>query len=74
MEAFTNNTQVLYSRVKNVIYELAEEKPFGTPLTHGEVIVALEAIIKQFFITIFQRLQQTRNLSLDSEILLRKRN
>lgn len=32
MEAFTNNTQVLYSRVKNVIYELAEEKPFGTPL------------------------------------------
>lgn len=47
MEAFTNNTQVLYSRVKNVIYELAEEKPFGTPLTHGEVIVAFEAIIKQ---------------------------
>lgn len=29
MEAFTNNTQVLYSRVKNVIYELVEEKPFG---------------------------------------------
>lgn len=47
MEAFTNNTQVLYSRVKNVIYELAKEKPFGTSLTHGEVIVALEAIIKQ---------------------------
>lgn len=47
MEAFTNNTQVLYSRVRNVIYKLAEEKPFGTPLTHGEVIVALEAIIKQ---------------------------
>lgn len=47
MEAFTNNTQVLYSRVKNVIEELAEQKPFGTPLNCGEVIVALEAIIKQ---------------------------
>lgn len=47
MEALINNTQVLYSRVKDVIYELVEEKPFGTPLTHGEVIDALEAIIKQ---------------------------
>lgn len=47
MGAFTNNTQVLYSRVNNVIYELAEEKPFETPLTRGEVIVALETIIKQ---------------------------
>lgn len=47
MEIFTNNTQVLYSRVKNAIDELAEEKPFGTPLKYGEVIDALEAIIKQ---------------------------
>lgn len=53
MEAFINNTQVLYSRVENVIYELAEEKPFGTPLTHGEKItmwkeeVILFGIVKQ---------------------------
>lgn len=47
MEVFTNNTQVLYFKVKNVIDELAEEKPFGTPLKYGEVIDALEAIIKQ---------------------------
>ena len=47
MGVFTNNTQVLYSRVKKVIYELAEENPFGTPLKCGEIIDALEAIIKQ---------------------------
>lgn len=47
MEVFVNNSQVLYSRVKKVIEELAKEKPFGTPLKYGEVIDALEAIIKQ---------------------------
>ena len=47
MEAFTNNTQVLYSRVKKVIDELDKENPFGTPLKCGEIIDALEAIIKQ---------------------------
>ena len=47
MEAFFNNNQVLYSRVKKVIDELAEENPFGTQLKCGEIIDALEAIIKQ---------------------------
>lgn len=47
MEVFVNNSQVLYSRVKKVIDELAEEKPLGTPLNYGEIIDALEAIIKQ---------------------------
>ena len=47
MEVFVNNSQVLYSRVKKVIDELAKEKPFGTPLNHGEIIDAFEAIIKQ---------------------------
>lgn len=37
MEAFFNNSQVLYSRVKKVIDELAEEKPFGD-LKDGEII------------------------------------
>ena len=47
MEAFVNNSKVLYSRVKKVIDELAEENPFGTPLKCGEIIEALESIIKQ---------------------------
>ena len=47
MEVFINNTQVLYYRVKKVIDELAEENPFGTPLKCGEIIDALEAIVKQ---------------------------
>ena len=47
MEVFINNSQVLYYRVKKVIDYLAEEKPFGTPLNQGEIIDALEAIIKQ---------------------------
>ena len=47
MEVFVNNSQVLYSRVKKVIDELAKEKPFGIPLNHGEIIDAFEAIIKQ---------------------------
>ena len=47
MEVFVNNSQVLYSRVKKVIDELDEENPFGTPLKCGEIIDALEAIIKQ---------------------------
>ena len=41
METFTNNTQVLYSRVKKVIDELAEENPFKTPLKYGKIIDAL---------------------------------
>ena len=47
MEVFVNNSQVLYSRVKKVIDELAKEKPFGTPFNYGETIDVLEAIIKQ---------------------------
>ena len=47
MEAFFfNNSQVLYSRVKKVIDELAEEKPFGD-LKDGEIIDSLEAIIDE---------------------------
>ena len=46
MEAFFKNSQVLYSRVKKVIDELAEEKPFGD-LKNGEIIDSLEAIIEQ---------------------------
>ena len=46
MEVFFNNSQVLYSRVKKVIDELAEEKPFGD-LKNGEIIDSLEAIIEQ---------------------------
>ena len=46
MKAFTNNTQVLYQRVKKVIDEIAEEHPFGE-LKCGEVVDALEAIVKQ---------------------------
>ena len=41
MEVFVNNSQVLYSRVKKVIDELAEENPFRTPLKYGEIIDAL---------------------------------
>ena len=44
MEVFFNNSQVLYSRVKKVIDELAEEKPFGD-LKDGEIIDSLDAII-----------------------------
>lgn len=47
MEVFVNNSQVLYSRVKKIIDELAKEEPLGTPLNYGEIIDALEAIIKQ---------------------------
>ena len=46
MEAFFNNSQVLYSRVKKVIDELAGEKPFGG-IKNGEIIDSLEAIIEQ---------------------------
>ena len=46
MEAFFNNNQVLYSRVKKVIDELAEEKPFGD-LKDGEIIDSLEVIIDE---------------------------
>ena len=46
MEAFFNNSQVLYSRVKKVIDELAGEKLFGG-IKNGEIIDSLEAIIEQ---------------------------
>lgn len=46
MEAYFNNSQILYHRVKKIIDELAEEKPFGE-LKCGEIVDALEAIIKQ---------------------------
>ena len=46
MEAFFNNSQVLYSRVKKVIDELAGERPFGD-LKDGEIIDSLEAIIDE---------------------------
>ena len=46
MEAFFNNSQVLYSRVKKVIDELAEEKLFGE-LKDGEIIDSLEVIIDE---------------------------
>lgn len=45
MEAFTNNTQVLYSRVKNVIYELAEEKPTRLA-TNEERLMLFEEMFK----------------------------
>ena len=44
--SFFNNSQVLYSRVKKVIDELAGEKPFGG-IKNGEIIDYLEAIIEQ---------------------------
>lgn len=46
MEAYFNNSQVLYHRIKKVIDELAKEKPFGE-LKDGEIVDALEAIIEQ---------------------------
>lgn len=46
MEAFFNNSQVLYSRVKKIIDELEEEKPFGD-LKDGEIIDSLEVIIDE---------------------------
>ena len=46
MEAYFNNRQVLYHRIKKVIDELAKEKPFGE-LKYGEIVDALEAIMEQ---------------------------
>lgn len=46
MEVYFNNTQVLYARVKKVIDEVAEEKPFGE-LKWGEIHDALNSILKQ---------------------------
>lgn len=46
MEAYINNAQVLYSKVRGAIDEVAEEKPFGN-LTYGDIQDVFNAILNQ---------------------------